>query len=148
MPTASQVAYCGLFCGDCIIRRGAIGKLSDDLLRTIGTAEFQKLATGLPLLAPDPFNALAKIDDCRDVLGAMSHLDCRRPCKKGGGSAACKIRSCCTEKKIAGCWKCKAFEDCEILAWLQPVNGDANVMNLRIIRDQGMAAFLAGKKNW
>lgn len=148
MPNASQVAYCGLFCGDCVIRREKIGKRSDDLLRVVDTVEFQKLCVGLPVIFPGPCKALSKIDECRNVLGAMSELDCERPCRQGGGSARCKIRKCCKKRKIAGCWECKAFEDCNTLDWLKPVHGDAHRMNLRIIRDKGMTAFLAGKKNW
>ena len=129
MPNASQVAYCGLFCGDCIIRRGKIGRRSADLLRLMRTAEFRRLSSGLPVIDPNPFKALAKADDCCAVLGAMSHLDCQRACKQGGGSAECKIKRCCKEKKIAGCWKCESLEDCETLAWLKPVNGDAHLMN-------------------
>ena len=60
MPSALQVAYCGLFCGDCIIRRGKIGKRCGDLLRTIDAVEFRKLCVGLPIIAADPFKPLAK----------------------------------------------------------------------------------------
>jgi hypothetical protein len=148
MSDASHVAYCGLFCGDCIIRRGRIGKLADDLLNVIKTPEFQKISVGLPAILPDPFKALSKTDDCIDVLGAMSHLDCTRPCKQGGGSSECKIKACCIEKRIDGCWECEAFETCPTLAWLEPVNVGAHVKNLRILREQGMAAFLAGSKFW
>jgi hypothetical protein len=148
MPSASAVAYCGLFCGDCIIRREKIGARSDDLLRVARTAEFQKLCVGLPIVLPDLCKALSKIGDCRDVLAAMSQLDCKRPCKRGGGSTRCVIRKCCRRKKLAGCWRCEKFEDCPNLDWLKPVNGDAHRKNLRIIRNKGMKAFLAGKKNW
>ena len=148
MPDASQVAYCGLFCGDCIIRREKIGERSDDLLRVIGAVEFQKVCAGLPLIAADAFKALSKIDECRAVLDAMSQLDCKRTCRQGGGSARCEIRKCCKQKKLTGCWECAAFESCAILDWLKAVHGDAHRKNLRIIRDEGMRAFLAGKKNW
>jgi hypothetical protein len=148
MPNLSQVAYCGLFCGGCIIRREKIAARSHDLLRVIGAVEFQKVCAGLPAIAPDPFKALSKIDDCREVLDAMSQLDCKRACRQGGGSARCEIRKCCKQKKLRGCWECEAFEGCTILDWLKPVHGDAHRKNLRIIRDEGMRAFLAGKKNW
>jgi hypothetical protein len=148
MPNASQVAYCGLFCGDCIIRREKIGARCRELLCTIDAAEFQKVCTGLPIIVPDPFAALSKIGECRDVLAAMSQLDCKRACRRGGGSARCVIRKCCRRKKFAGCWECEALEYCEKLDWLKPVNGHAHRSNLRIIRNKGMKAFLAGKKSW
>jgi len=148
MPNASQVAYCGLFCGDCIIRREKIGQRSAALLDVIGAVEFQKLCAGLPIISPEPCKALSKIDECREVLDAMSQLDCNRPCKRGGGSAKCKIKKCCKRRKFAGCWQCEAMEDCEKLDWLKPVNGEAHRINLRIIRDKGIKAFLAGEKHW
>jgi hypothetical protein len=148
MSEAAQIAYCGLYCGDCIIRRGRIGSLSEDLLQVMRTAEFQKLSTGLPKIAPEQFMALSKSDDCCRVLETMSHLHCEGSCKEGGGTAGCRIRECCQTKKIAGCWECGEFEDCQTLAWLQPVNGVAHVLNLRKIRDEGIADFLAGVKHW
>jgi hypothetical protein len=148
MSNDAQIAYCGLFCGDCIIRRDQIGKRAGELLQTIQTPKFQKLAIGLPVILPDPFKALSKIDDCRNVLSAMSQLDCTRPCKMGGGSAECKIKVCCQQKNLTGCWECDAFEDCETLAWLEPVNVDAHLKNLRILMSKGVDVFLAGEKFW
>jgi hypothetical protein len=148
LTDASHIAYCGLYCGDCIIRTREIGKKAGELLQVVKTDEFQKLCAGLPIIFPDPFGALSKIDDCSTVLGAMSQLDCPRPCKDGGGSADCLMKKCCLEKKIDGCWMCDSFENCRTLAWLEPVHGDAHLKNLRILRDQGVEAFLAGDKNW
>ena len=53
MPRSSEVAYCGLFCGDCIIRNGKIGSLSGKLLEHIETSDFQKLICGLPKVMPE-----------------------------------------------------------------------------------------------
>jgi hypothetical protein len=143
-----QVAYCGLFCGDCIIRRGALRRLATELLEEIDRPEFQKLARGLPVILPEEFESLTKLPDCRSVLLSLTQLDCTAFCREGGGSASCNIKQCCQRKKIEGCWKCEQFETCNTLAWLQPVNGDAQLQNLRIIRDRGMENFLAGDIAW
>jgi hypothetical protein len=148
MSNVSQVAYCGLFCGDCVIRTGKIGSLAGDLLKIIKTGDFQKLCAGLPVVLPVPFKTLEKSDDCTEVLEAMCQLNCELACKQGGGSSQCLIKKCCIEKKLDGCWQCSAFEDCETLAWLKPVHIDAHLKNLRILRDRGIEAFLTGAKHW
>jgi len=148
MADQSEVAYCGLFCGDCVIRKGRLAALSLDLLDRMRTPEFQKLAEGLPELKPELFDALREYPTCCCVLEAMSHLDCEKVCKAGGGSAACPIRGCCQAKGAEGCWSCGQFETCETLSWLNPVHQDAHRRNIRMIREQGMDEFLKGEKHW
>jgi hypothetical protein len=148
MTYSSQVAYCGLFCGECIIRQGNIGKLCTDLLRIMKTPEFQKLAAGLPKIKPETYHSLERIDECYSVLEAMTNLDCEHICKEAGGTAGCKIRECCQKKGLDGCWECDLIETCETLAWLNTVNCDANILNLGIIKEKGLEVFLAGDKNW
>ena len=148
MSETSQIAYCGLFCGSCIIRQGKIGELSNELLLRIESPDFQKLAHGLPTLKPDAFRDLERIEEGRGFLKALCQLDCQKACKQGGGSTGCRIRECCRQKGIDGCWRCQQMENCETLGWLTPVHDNAHVLNLRILRDQGVAAFLAGDKNW
>jgi hypothetical protein len=144
----SQIAYCGLFCGNCIIRRGALNRLAAELLREIDRPEFQKLAQGLPVVLPEEFESLTKLPHCRNVLVSLTHLDCTAICREGGGSKSCGIKQCCRQKGFEGCWLCGQFESCETLSWLNPVEGDAHLRNLRIIRGQGMQSFLAGDIAW
>ena len=112
------------------------------------TSDFQKLANGLPKLSPDQFRGLERIEEGHCFLEAMRQLDCEKTCKQGGGTTGCRIRECCRTKGIEGCWCCQQMENCQTLAWLSPVNGDAHILNLRTIRDRGMAEFLGGEKNW
>jgi hypothetical protein len=148
MSDGSQTAYCGLFCGNCVIRRGKLAALAAELLRQLEEPDVQKLLVGLPKVMPDQFRAFDRIEDARGVLEAMLHLDCQATCKQGGGTTGCAIRECCLKKGFEGCWCCNDMEGCETLAWLNPVNGNAHMLNLQTIRDRGMAAFLAGEKHW
>jgi hypothetical protein len=148
MSSQSDVAYCGLFCGDCIIRTSELGSRAGQLLDAIKTDAFRKVATGLPQLMPELREGLAQYDPCCRALDAMRQLDCRRPCKNGGGSEACPMKQCCQTKAIAGCWQCETFETCETLAWLRPVHQDAHLRNPRTIRHLGIEAFLQGEKHW
>jgi hypothetical protein len=143
-----EVAYCGLFCGNCVIRKGRIGEWSQELLGRLRTPEFRRLAAGLPKLKRKLFAPFRKYKEACEFLVALGHLDCEDVCREGGGTTGCKIRECCQAKRLDGCWKCAEFEGCRTLAWLRPVNADAHIRNLRTIRDRGMKAFLAGKKFW
>lgn len=147
MLQSSAIAYCGLFCGDCIIRNRKIGVLSGKLLETMQTSNFKKLAAGLPKVIPE-FEPLKNLQFLKHALTAMMKLDCINLCKKGGGSAACQIRKCCREKRFEGCWDCDNFADCKTLAWLNPVHAGANIQNIERIRKIGMELFLKGPKCW
>ncbi len=147
MPHSSEVAYCGLYCGDCIIRNGKIGELSGKLIESIETSDFQKLAVGLPKIMVE-FGPLKDYLILKRLLAAMTKLDCVKLCKEGGGSTACRIKKCCTEKSLEGCWDCDDFSDCKTLAWLNPVHSGANVQNIVRIRKFGIELFLKGPKCW
>jgi len=148
MCDVSKVAFCGLFCGNCIIREAELGKQSQQLLGHMNTDAFRSLASGLPKLKPELFDGLTQYEACCRALEAMSHLDCSKPCKEGGGTDGCPIRDCCTKKQIPGCWACDEFETCKTLAWLEPVNKDAHLRNIHVIRLHGMDEFLRGEKRW
>ena len=148
MCNENEVAYCGLYCGTCVIRKGRLASLASQLLESIKTVDFKKLADGLPRLHPELFSDLKDSDAATRVLSAMLHLDCEKSCKDGGGSSTCKIRECCQEKAIDGCWMCDQTKDCETLAFLDPLHKRANLKNIQIIQKKGMAAFLDGEKFW
>ncbi|MBU1053646.1 MAG: DUF3795 domain-containing protein [Proteobacteria bacterium] len=144
----SQVAYCGLYCGDCIIRNGKLSTLANELLSQMRKPEFEKLSEGLPKIMPDLFDALNATERCIRVLESMTHLDCIKICKDGGGGSNCSIRLCCQGKHIEGCWSCDEFETCVTLSWINPVHKDAHRQNIRIIRENSIEGFLKGIKHW
>ena len=148
MNSDSQVAYCGLYCGDCIIRNGQLATLANKLLSQLRKPEFEKLAAGLPKIMPESFEGLTETKRCIHVLESMTHLDCIKICKEGGGGRSCSIRACCIEKHFEGCWVCDEFETCETLSWINPVHEDAHRQNIRIIRKMGIERFLKGSKHW
>jgi hypothetical protein len=143
---ATEIAYCGLYCGDCIIRKHQMGKLAVQLLEATSTPAFAKLAAGLPELMPETFAPLKNHEGLCRVLAAIGQLDCVMPCRSGGGTSGCRIRECCTATGMNGCWECGEFESCPTLAWLNPVEQGANVANLRILRDRGIEEFLAERR--
>ncbi len=136
------IAYCGLYCGNCINHKGEIADLARDLRKKLRQAKFDKAAEGIP------FKEFKHYKECYEVLGAMVRLRCKNACKGGGGPPFCKIRKCCQKKGIEGCWKCEEFETCKKLDFLEPIHKDAHIKNLRKIKKQGIDKFLEGKKYW
>jgi len=146
MTEEDLVTYCGLYCGDCFGYQGKIADLARDLRKELRLAKFDKTAE---LLSTIPFFATFKdYQQCYEVLGALVKFRCKNTCRGGGGPPFCKMRKCCQQKGIEGCWQCDEFETCEKLDVLKPNHGDAHLKNLRIIKKQGIDGFINGKRYW
>ena len=141
-----QVAYCGLYCGDCFIYQGKIADLARDLRKELRQAKFDRQAEAMSAISF--FEVFKKYGECYEVLGALVKFRCKKACRGGGGPPFCKIRKCCQRKDIEGCWQCHEFESCEKLDSLKPVHGDAHLKDLRILKKQGTSAFIQGKRYW
>ncbi len=148
MNEADKVAFCGLFCGDCIIKDARIGELSHQMLYIINSPKFQKLEKGLPIISSEFWNELKHVQEAKPILESMCNLDCEHLCKDGGGTSSCEIRICCQNRNINGCWECEKMESCAVLDTIFPVNQGSNIKNMKIIREKGMNAFLVGEKEW
>jgi len=138
------VAYCGLYCGDCLMHKGEVADLARDLRKKLRESRFEQVADGLSGV----FKDFQNYGQCYRVLGAMVRLRCRRACRAGGGPPTCKMRNCCRRKGVHGCWECEEFETCQKLEFLRPIHGEAHLENLRRIRKRGLPAFVAGPRHW
>jgi hypothetical protein len=140
---ANLTAYCGLYCGECLMYKNKVADLARDLRKELRESKFGKIAPALSGFMKE----LKDYDTCYSVLGAMVKMRCRKSCHDGGGHP-CKVRDCCRKKEIQGCWECDIFETCKKLDFLKPIHDDANINNMRIINKKGMKAFLEGPKGW
>jgi hypothetical protein len=138
-----RISYCGLYCGDCVSAGGEIADLARDLRKKLRDKKFDKQAAFLSKF----FKGLEHYDKCYAALGDMVRLRCNG-CREGGGPPFCKMRKCCQEKAIEGCWECADYETCKKLDFLKPVHGDAHVKNLGLIKKKGKEAFVSGKRHW
>lgn len=141
-----SIAYCALYCGNCILRTGNIADLARQLLKKFHEIKFEKWAKNLAALSEE-VKAFEKYESCYEVLEAWDLMRCEKSCRKGGGSTDCKIRICCQKKKLDGCWECEYFEDCETLASLKLVNGEININNIRKIKTEGIDKFVEEMSN-
>lgn len=139
------IAYCGAYCGDCHGYKGKIMDLARDLRKELRQANFAreaKLMSGVPYFA-----ALKDYPQCYEVLGTLVRLRCKRTCRGNGGPPGCKVRDCCRQKGIEGCWLCSEFETCEKLDSLKkPYDEDVHLKNLRILSKTGVDSFISGKR--
>lgn len=136
----NQIAYCGLYCGDCFSYKGRIPDLAKDLRKELRQEKFDRVAEGIP------FKEFKHYKECYEVLGALLRLRCKNGCRGGGGNPFCSIRQCCQKKAISGCWECDEFETCAKLNFLKAAHGDAHIKNLRKLKKEGPASFLQGTK--
>jgi hypothetical protein len=134
------IAYCGLYCRDCLIFTAEIADLAKELKKKLIQYDFSRVARGLSTILED-FREFKNYKQCYEVLEAMDRLRCERICREGGGNAVCKIRICCQNMNINGCWECQEFESCDMLESLKPVNEDAPVKNLRILKTRESRVF-------
>jgi len=138
------IAYCGLYCGDCFFYKGEIADLAKKLRKKLRKARLDKNYREFSKFAKEFKN----YPICYEVLGAMVRMRCKKTCRNGGGPPFCKIRRCCQEKGIDGCWECDEFETCKKLDFLRLTHGDAHLRNLRKIKKRGIEKFLKGKRYW
>ncbi len=141
-----MIAYCGLCCLDCHGFQQKIPDLARDLRKELRASKYRKFAE---FLATTTFGkGFKEYDKCYEVLGNMVKFRCHKGCRNGGGNPFCKIRKCCQKKKYEGCWECDIFEECEKLAFLEPVHEKGHVKNLKIVKNKGKAEFLKCKRHW
>jgi len=138
------IAYCGLYCGDCVMYKGEIADLARDLRKKLREGKLGQFFKGMSNFRKEFEN----YEQCYAVLGGMVKLWCKKTCREGGGPPFCKIRGCCQKRNIQGCWECQEFETCEKLDFLKPFHEDAHLKNLRKLKKQGINQFLEGKKYW
>jgi hypothetical protein len=140
------IAYCGLYCGDCLAYQGKIADLARDLRKELRQAKFTRTAEALA--SESFFQVFKDYPQCYEVLGAMVKFRCKRTCRGGGGPPFCKMRKCSQKKGIEGCWECDDFETCDKLSFLTPSHADAHIKNLRLLKKSGEESFITGKRNW
>ena len=122
--------------------KGEIADLARDLRKKLRENKFDKVAGGISKY----FKEFNEYDTCYNVLGAMVKQRCGKACRNGGGPPMCKVKTCCNKKGINGCWECGEFETCNKLDFLKPIHEDACIKNLKMLKKDGLEAFVDGKR--
>ena len=132
MSTASDntVAYCGLKCDECFVYTKTISEAVKSLRREMRAARLKEAWKDIPFLGEyDPF---------KKTLDSLAGFRCNKVCRDGGGNPWCKIRKCCQQKEVDGCWECAGLEGCDKLA-------ERYLANVRRIKRSGIEKFVLAK---
>jgi hypothetical protein len=139
MTDATLIAFCGLYCGDCLRFRSRAAVLARELRAELARVDFDDYAQVKQAVAPEfqDYPAFQKI------VQAVIDLDCPQGCRVHGCPGLdCRIRACCLGQGLTGCWECDALDDCPHFDFLTPFHGDIKGNNLRRLRDLGPAQWL------
>jgi hypothetical protein len=139
------LGYCGMYCPQCPSYTHEVADLAKNLRSRLRHYKFDRFA---PAMAKVPaFEAFEYYDKGFDLLGAISKMRCKGPCRAGGGGTGCKIRKCAKKKRLDGCWQCDVFAKCHKLEMLKEF-GDTSksyLTNLRKLKRIGPADFVKQK---
>jgi hypothetical protein len=138
---AELVAYCGIYCGDCLGYTGVIADAANAFAGVLDGYQFERTAAGI---FPEELEDYGRF---REILSFMGDLRCSGRCRKGeqdGGPASCAVKNCCIDKGFYACFECDAFESCTRLRDLHgKLHFDACMRNMRAMREVGLEAWLA-----
>jgi hypothetical protein len=137
------LAYCGLYCEDCIRYQDNIVESAQRLLGTLDESEFERYAAVKKKDVSSFENYQLFIDVLKDII----KLHCNRPCRVGDGCPTfnCQIIKCCKEKEYEGCWQCEQVEECDKLDFLKAMHEDFHVKNCLIMREHDLKGFLKSR---
>jgi hypothetical protein len=134
------VAYCGLYCGDCVKFKGNISKLASELKNELKKENFDKIAPTL--------HGIENYNDFINMLSTLTELGCEVGCRDGGGTPECEIKICCLDKGFETCAECDKFQICPELAGVPMIQCGvvSYVKELERIRDVGLEKWLSEKE--
>ncbi len=138
---AELVAYCGLYCGDCLGYTGVIADAAEAFAEVLERYQFERTAAHI---FPEE---LPEYDRFRENLAFMTELRCPARCRKAEGEAVptgCAVRNCCIDRGNFACYECDEFETCAKLRELHgELHYDSSLRNMRALRELGLEAWLA-----
>jgi hypothetical protein len=137
----TYTSYCGLYCRDCIPSNRQLFSLAGELEGKLAELHFEEYAM---LKARGD----AVFDDYQSflrVLQAIQGLECKAPCRAGGGKTSCEVRNCVLAHQLPGCWECQQQITCELLNPLKRFHPNLEY-HLDLIRQEGIDAWSAGRK--
>ena len=139
-----MIAYCGLFCGDCLRYRSKITDTARVLLLELEKQEFYKYAQVKMKFDEEFKNYSLYVDMLKKIIG----LECKRSCREGHGCAAfeCQILKCCVENQYEGCWECERLVGCDKFDFLKPFHGETPKNNCIDLHNNGFENFVSRKQ--
>ncbi len=131
------LAYCGIYCGDCLGYTGVIADAAEDFKGVLEKYEFEKSAKAI---FPDQ---LKDYDKIFDKIVFITGLRCPMVCRaRTDDNVDCEIRKCCRSKGFFACYKCDDFKNCEKLKVMKGLHYEAMIKNLKEIKEMGFEEWI------
>jgi len=115
----SQIGFCGIWCGSCVVGNGTLGELTKgygEVVRRYGLAEW----------APKDF----RFEEFTKGLASIQAIPPCSGCRKGGGRDDCEMRICALGKGITDCSECDQPETCKNRETLNHMRAGAQLAGL------------------
>ena len=144
MSKKALLAYCGIYCGDCLGNTGVISDAAKECISVLEKYRFDRTAE---CVFPEKLKDYGRF---AETLKFMSGLKCPQPCREREDSnVSCPIRKCCQEKGLYACYECSDFESCDkIRSFVKGLHADSCVKNLKEIKGMGLETWLQkGKRH-
>jgi hypothetical protein len=138
------LAYCGVYCGDCLGYTGVIADAARNFMVVLEEYKFDR--TAKCVLSEE----LKDYDKFYEMLGFMTGLKCPMVCREREDSGIdCKVRKCCIDRGFYACYECDDFEICDKLkSLMEGLHYAASVKNLKAIKEMGLEAWITrGKRH-
>jgi len=135
----SQIGYCAIWCGSCVVGNGALKELTKKYEHIIGGYGIDKWGA-----QEQGFNG----QELMKTLQLVQGIPICRGCQKGGGAVNCKMRTCASNRKLADCTECKDFMTCENRESLQKVRSGAIRVGMLVKNENEKASQQQLVKKW
>jgi hypothetical protein len=138
------LAYCGLYCGDCLGYTDVIADAAETMINVLKKYKFDQTVTHI---FPEE---LKDYETCYQLLEFMATLRCPEVCrKKDDTTVSCTVRKCCKNKGFYACYECTDFKTCVNLKSLHKgLHYDSCIQNLRAIKEMGLEFWIIKGKRF
>jgi hypothetical protein len=131
------LAYCGIYCGDCLGHTGVIADAAEDFKCVLEKYEFEKSVKYILS------NQLKNYDKIFDKIVFMASLRCPIVCReRTDDNVDCEIRKCCRSKGFFACYQCDNFKNCEKLKSMEGLHYKVMIKNLKEIKERGLEKWI------
>ena len=122
----NQLAYCGLWCGSCLVGNGTVSDLARDCRKAItdyGVADWGPKNVDYP-----------KLLEGLSVLGSMEPCV---GCLRGGGKDDCQVRACAKKRDVMECAECGSQKTCENSAFIKHMRKGGAKVGMKVKETKG-----------
>lgn len=131
----SQVSFCGLWCGSCMVGNGTLRELAKRCGHIVG-------GYGVDEWGARDFDG----KEFMKGFASIQSLPVCQGCLKGGGNGECKVRPCASKRKVSDCIECGEMKTCMNSEALQKVRSGAYRVGMVMKMDKGDSKQLI--KGW